>query len=153
MKVYLAGPITGLTFDGASDWRDYAAAQLADVGITAYSPLRLQSMLRAYGTLDAGGLGSDYVNAHPLVSASGMTARDRHDVRTSDAVLVNLLETTRASIGTCMEIAWADAFRVPTVVALDEGSVHDHALLTTVASYVTRDLETALECVKGVLLP
>lgn len=153
MKVYLAGPITGLTYDGAQEWREYAKACLAFVGIVAYSPLRLQETLRAHGRLDAGGTGSSYARLHPLLSASGMTARDRHDVRTSDAVLVNLLGAERASIGTAMEIAWADAFRVPTVVALEEGGVHDHALLTDVASYVARDLDTALECIKGLLLP
>lgn len=154
MKVYLAGPITGLTVDGAMTWRKYARRALADVGITAYSPLRLQEMmLRSFGKLDAGGLGSDYVDTHPLLSAAGMTTRDRHDVRTSDAVLVNLLGAERASIGTAMEVAWADAYRVPTVVVLEDGSVHDHALLRQVAGYVTHDLDTGLECIKGILLP
>lgn len=153
MKVYLAGPITGLTYDSAVGWRDHAKAALEAVGIKAYSPLRLQEMLREYGNLDAGGLGSDYVDTHPLLSASGMTTRDRHDVRTADAVLVNFLGASRASLGTAMELAWADAYRVPTVVVMKPGNVHDHALIREVSGYIVADVDTALECIKGVLLP
>lgn len=153
MKVYLAGPITGLTYDGAQDWRDAVAAVLADVGIVAYSPLRAQAVLRAHAELDSGGTGSSYIDSHPLLSASGMTARDRFDVQSADVVLANLLGAERASIGTAMELGWADAFRVPTIVAVEPGSVHDHALVRSVASFIVHDLDTALECVKGVLLP
>ena len=33
--VYLAGPISGLTYDGVVDWREAVARELADVGIKA----------------------------------------------------------------------------------------------------------------------
>ena len=38
--VYLAGPITGLTYDGATDWRHAVAADLNSVGIKGLSPMR-----------------------------------------------------------------------------------------------------------------
>jgi len=39
-RVYLAGPITGLTYNGATTWREDARSYLAAKGITAYSPMR-----------------------------------------------------------------------------------------------------------------
>jgi len=39
-KVYLAGPIKGLTYTGATDWRDEAKDALYDIGIAGYSPMR-----------------------------------------------------------------------------------------------------------------
>lgn len=153
MKVYLAGPITGLDYDGAQGWRTAMTAALADVGITSYSPLRMQEYLRDEGTIDNGGPASSYRGRHPLTEQAGIVARDRHDVESADMVLVNLLGTVKASIGTVMEIAWADAYRVPCVVALEEGNVHEHAMVLGTAGFVVRDLDAALECVKGVLLP
>lgn len=39
-SVYLAGPISGLTFDDAQDWRGHAATFLASRGVVGLSPLR-----------------------------------------------------------------------------------------------------------------
>lgn len=153
MKVYLAGPITGLTFDDATTWREEFAEELADVGITGYSPLRSKGYLRAFGVIDAGGDRSAYQGVHPLSETAGIVTRDRNDVKTSDLVFVNLLGAERVSIGTVMEIAWADAYRVPTVVAMDRGGAHDHAFIRGMSGFIVYDLETALECIKGVLLP
>lgn len=153
MKVYLAGPITGLTYDGAAEWREEFAAALSDVGLTAYSPMRAKQYLRAVGEIDSGGSTSTYKELHPLSDQAGIVARDRNDVRTADLVFVNLLGAERVSIGTVMEIAWADAYRVPVVAAIDPGGIHDHAFIRGMVGFIAHDLETAMECVKAVLLP
>ena len=44
--VYLAGPITGLTFDGCTDWREYAKKSLAEAGIDGLSPMRAKDYLK-----------------------------------------------------------------------------------------------------------
>ena len=38
-KIYLAGPICGLTYDGAQEWRDTFRKEI-DPRIEAFSPLR-----------------------------------------------------------------------------------------------------------------
>ena len=38
-SVYLAGPITGLTYEECVGWRERAKEELAKAGITAYSPM------------------------------------------------------------------------------------------------------------------
>jgi nucleoside 2-deoxyribosyltransferase len=151
--VYLAGPITGLTYDDGQEWRQKLKLVFGQVGIDAFSPLRQQQYLKKFGVLDAGGMSSSYFGAHPLTNPAGITDRDRSDVMNRDAVLVNLLGAEKASIGSVLEIGWADAYRKPLVVVMEEGNVHDHAMIYGCAGFVTDDLDVAVDTVKAVLLP
>jgi len=84
MKVYLAGPITGLTFEEGQDWRVEAQKMLSPLGIYGYSPLRGKEYLKKEGVL----VGS--YEESPLSTAKGLTSRDRYDVMSCDAVLMYL---------------------------------------------------------------
>ncbi|MHA4893061.1 hypothetical protein, partial [Enterococcus faecium] len=44
-KVYLAGPIGGLTVNEATDWRHRATYMLAKHGLDAYSPMRSKNFI------------------------------------------------------------------------------------------------------------
>src|SRR5688572_21568512 len=111
--VYLAGPITGLSFDGATDWRGHAQGVLLDRGIRGVSPMRAKEYLKSEKSLKAAGYSQPDM---PLSSAKGITTRDRWDCTNADVVLVNLVGAERVSIGTMMELAWADSARVPIVL-------------------------------------
>jgi hypothetical protein len=111
-KVYLAGPIAGLTFDGAQDWRDEVTEMLASE-IACYSPLRNKQFLRNSGVI------TQTAYANPMASDRGIMTRDHFDCQTSDAIFVNLLGAERVTIGTVMEIAWGFAYRKPVVVAME----------------------------------
>lgn len=153
-SVYLAGPITGLTYDEGNDWREAVMADLASVGITAYSPLRAKNFLRQIGVLDSAGTpDSAYMGLNPLSEPKGITARDRFDATRSDMVLMNLLGATRVSIGTMIEAGWADAARRPIVIAMEEDNVHRHAMLNEVAGFIVPTLAEAVAVVKAVLIP
>lgn len=147
-SVYLAGPITGLTFDGASDWRDVAKAELARVGVKGFSPLRAKEYLRSEGVLTADCAG--YGDLNCLSSPRGIMTRDRWDATRCDAVLVNLLGAQRVSIGTVMEIAWADAKRKPLIVVMEPtGNVHDHAMITEAIGFRVTSLNEGINVVKA----
>lgn len=150
MKVYLAGPITGLTFGEAEDWRSFAKRQLADANITGYSPLRAKDYLLERGVLSGH---PDAYNDQVLSSAKGILNRDRWDVMTCDAMLVNFLGATATSIGTVMEIAYADAYRKPVVVVMEEENLHHHAMLDSSVGWIVTDLDFGIELVKAILLP
>ena len=153
-SVYLAGPITGLTYDEGQDWREIARKELADVGIEAYSPLRAKKHLRALGVLDnAGRPDSAYLGLNPLSEPQGITTRDRFDCMGRDMVLANFLGATTVSIGTCIELGWADAARRPIVAVMEEDNIHRHAMVNTVAGFIVPTLEDALTVCKAVLLP
>lgn len=150
MKVYLAGPITGLTFGEAEDWRSYAKRQLATANITGYSPLRAKDYLLERGVL-SGHPGA--YNDQVLSSAKGILNRDRWDVMTCDVMLVNFLGATATSIGTVMEIAYADAYRKPVVVVMEHENLHHHAMLDSSVGWIVTDLDFGIELVKAILLP
>lgn len=153
-QVYLAGPITGLTYDDGNDWRVAVSDELARHEITAWSPLRAKHFLREIGVLDAAGKpDSAYIGLNPLSEPKGIMTRDRFDTTRSDMVLMNLVGAERVSIGTMIEAGWADAARVPLVIAMEEDNIHRHAMLNEAAGFIVPTLEEAVAVVKAVLLP
>lgn len=172
-RVYLAGPITGLSYDGATDWRQAMKVSLGTLGIDGFSPLRAKDYLKDETSID--GSPSAYQRKHPLSSPKGIVTRDREDVRRADVVLMNLLGATRVSVGTMIELGWADAFRVPVVVVMEGatqyevgpaagagtdvkavGEVanpHAHAMVDQIAGYIVGTLGEALIVVKALVLP
>lgn len=145
-KVYLAGPITGMSYDNAVDWRDVVKQKL-DNRIAGYSPLRAKHYLSQSDMIK-----QTYEDI-ALSSAKGITARDFNDCRTADMLLVNLLEADVVSIGTVMEIAWAKAFNVPTVVAMQNDNIHQHAMIRESVGFIVDTLDEAAHVVNAVLLP
>lgn len=117
--VYLAGPISGLSYGGATDWREYAAKML-EPEVKGLSPMRNKQFLSHLSNIS--GTGEDYKHISPLATARGVMTRDRFDCTRCDVLLVNFLGAKEASIGTCMEIAWADLSRIPIVCAIENGS-------------------------------
>lgn len=143
---YLAGPITGLHYDGAQDWRAYAVKMLGAWNIKALSPLRGKEFLRSMGELTASCAG--YGALHPLASPRGIMTRDRFDCTTSDVILVNLLGAKKVSIGTVMEIAWADTHRVPIVAVMEPGNIHEHAMVDEALGYRVNTVDEAIHVVR-----
>lgn len=147
--VYLAGPITGLNYEGATDWRNYAAEVLQTAGIRARSPMRAKHYLAQLKSLS--GTGEEYADLGVLSTQKSVTCRDRFDTRTCDVVLMNLLGATRISIGTMIEAGWADAFRVPIVLVIEPDNIHHHMMLREIAGFVVETLEEALHTIKAIL--
>ena len=147
--VYMAGAITGLTYDGAEDWRAFAKANLAEHGIKAVSPLRGKDYLRGIPVLTADCAGYGELNC--MSSPRGIMTRDRFDATRCDILLVNLLGAERVSIGTVMEIAWADAVRTPVVLAMEPtGNIHEHAMISEAVGFRVSTLPDALHIIKAI---
>lgn len=148
--VYLAGPITGLSYDGAEDWRRFAKVRLASSGIKAVSPLRAKEYLRAVpGALT--GTGEEYQHLGVLSTPRGVMTRDRYDATRCDALLVNLIGADRVSIGTVMEIAWADLCRTPIVVAIEpRGNPHEHMMIAEAIGFRVPSIDEALHVVRAI---
>jgi hypothetical protein len=78
--------------------------------------------------------------------------RDRFDATRCDVLLVNLLGAKTVSIGTVMEIAWADNVRTPIVVAMEaKGNLHEHAMITEAIGFRVPTLEEAIDVVKAII--
>ena len=143
--VYLAGPITGQSYDGAVGWREAAQQQLAKLGIVGLSPMRGKYYLEGLPTI------GDSYEETILSAAKGITARDRWDCQRSDIVLVNFVGATKVSIGTCLELGWADSARRPIVVAMEKDNIHDHSMVREVTGFLCPTLAEALHIVEAIL--
>lgn len=139
--VYLAGPILGQTYEGATNWREEAIQALPECDVR--SPMRGKEFLRTLPTMPKTDEG--------IASQHSIVLRDHWDVRTATALLVNLRGADRISVGTCFELAWAIAYRIPAIVIMDEERMHDHPFVREAAYIVVDTMEEALIYVRQVL--
>lgn len=145
-SVYLAGPITGLTYlDARFGWRKYVADQF-NRGITVLSPMRHEGHLSEV----QGGLKKNYPD-HFFSKSKVLFQKDVLDIRRADVVLVNLLGAKEASKGTLVEIGMAYAWDKFIVVVVEPGAIHDHPFVTEPASAVLHSLDEAIEIINSLL--
>ena len=148
-KVYLAGPMSGLSFEEALKWREEFKAKLKDSGnenIHCFSPLRGRKFIEDYEKFD-----KDREYSHPLGTHKAINTRDHNDVKTSDLVLVNFLGAKTISIGTVMEIAWAWSYKKPIVMITDEENIHNHPMIRECVGFFADSLDQAVELVCDIL--
>jgi nucleoside 2-deoxyribosyltransferase len=137
-SVYLAGPITGESYGGATDWRETVSMRLLQAGIVGLSPMRGKQYLQDVVDI------ADSYPAHIMSTEKAIVTRDTFDVQRCDAVLVNLLGAKRVSIGTMIEVGLAYAQRKPIVVVMEPDNIHQHAFVRQMAGYVLDNLDDAV---------
>lgn len=151
-SVYLAGPISGLTFDDADEWRTHARDVLRSHSIDGLSPLRGKAYLRALGTLSTQCL--DEGQAGIMSLPRSIMARDFHDASHCDVLLVNLLGAARISIGTMMEVAWCYQARTPIVCCMEQSNnIHEHAMLSEAIDFRVSTVDEAVAVCVAILRP
>ncbi len=163
--IYLAGPIAGLDYAGATSWREYVKHRISHTFFSTFSkatavsnPIEVLSPMRGKNHLsdvkEFSSNGDEYKPFGVLSSNRGIITRDRWDTMRCDVLLVNLLGAKKVSIGTVMEIAWADSKRTPIVCAMEEsGNPHEHGMVTEAIGFRVETLDEAINIVKGILLP
>ena len=151
--IYLAGPITGLTHDEARyGWREsFRDLMLEYDHIFCSSPMRGKEMLKDFGVLTSGKGYPDNAMATP----TGITTRDRNDVRMCSVMVACFLESGgRLSGGTFIEYGWADAYGKPIVVIGDEDDPNvQHLMAQAIYGYRVETIEEAAEIVGRLLTP
>lgn len=152
--VYLAGPISGLSFDNSIGWRE-EIMKMFPKEIIGMSPMRGKKYLE--GMEDISG---SYDNSHHLgeiatvlSSSRGITSRDHNDCQRSDLIIVNFLDYPKVSIGTVMEIAWAYAYKIPLIVISEEENIHNHPMIKEATDFRVKTLAQAVTVATSVLLP
>lgn len=144
MKVYLAGPIRGLSYGETTEWREIARTRLNESGYTCFSPMRGKEYLKSMGPLlGDGGRGS--FEEFPMSSEKGIFRRDIFDVSQCDVVLANLEGAGAISIGTCMEIQRAYDLGKYVLTVMEEGNPNDHPFVRQASSLVVPYFDYALE--------
>ena len=144
--VYLAGPITGTTEGGGSDWRSTCRSGLASE-IDVLRPDR-----QHFETIDESDDLSCEERLRLMKHGRTTAARDRFDVMRCDLLIVNLLGTKRVSIGSVGEIFWADAYRKPVIMVREQKNVHVHAMLEMLVGWIFEDLDSAVRTARTLLI-
>lgn len=159
--VYLAGPMSDLTMEECSIWRDEVKERLEAIiqkdGTPLYqclSPCRGKDYLKGKGPLAK-------VDTEGLGWGETIVQRDRYDVMRSDVVLFNYLDAHKAgksSIGTDYEQAWAHIMSMSSkpifslvILDLESGNPCDHEFVRRTASLVVPDVEAAICYLEHVL--
>ena len=147
MRIYLAGPMTGLTMEECSIWRDKVGEDMGEY-VACYSPCRNKDYLKGTGDLPA-----VVEFGKPLSTSKAIVARDYNDVSNADVILCNMLGAKTISIGTVSELAWAWQLRIPIVLIMEEGNVHDHSFIREMAHFRVNTLEEGIAVTKAILFP
>lgn len=145
-KIYLAGPITGLSYEAATKWREDVKESLPEY--ECFSPLRAKWYLQQYAQLPAVS-----TSDKPLSSAKGILCRDYFDCSTADLIIVNFLNAKRISIGTVAEIAWAWQARKPIIAIMNSKNVHEHDFLNEMIAYKVSTVNDAKSLARAILDP
>lgn len=160
LQIYLAGPITGCTYEGCTTWREAFKEMLAKtmVGpdwrpeeVRCLSPMRAKDYLDQVGVINL-----DYpsVDFGPLSCSRGIMTRDFFDCTRADLVFFNLLGAPVVSIGTVMELAWCYQARIPTIVAMEkENNLHEHPMVWEAIGFRVESLQQAADTAVAVLWP
>jgi len=154
--IYLAGPISGLTYGKARHgWREFLAEELQRAGldhIFCNSPMRGKDFLmQVDGLLGSSAL--DYPT-NAMATAAGITTRDYNDVKTCNAMVACFLESSGLSAGTFMEFGFAWALQKPIIVIgpPDDPNVR-HVMAERVAGYRVDTIEEGVFLVGHLLTP
>ena len=139
--VYLAGPMTGLTREQVVGWRKYATHTLSEQGFTVLDPARGIMFLKPEEVVTDAYEESFTENKHTVFT------RDRFDSTRADILLVNFTGVmNRVSIGTVMEIAWANLSHKFVVTVMEkEGNPHMHAFIREASGVMFYDLQDAVD--------
>lgn len=175
-KIYLAGPITGCNYNSARfGWRqdfknalDTVQAVKHTEHIQCYSPMREKEFLEKDQCI---GAELNYESLHGFGTPQGILTRDHNDVKECDAMIACFLGATRVSIGTCIEIGFAHAYRKPLILVMEPAAfedgldgdksirgtvvknVHDHVFLRACAGYCVPTLKHAADIAFSLLTP
>lgn len=140
-KVYLAGPIAGLTDNQARGWRDAVAEQLRYNGIKPINPLRCEKPAVEGGKFDDG------IELDPNFKRE-ILAKNSYDVKVCDVTLAYLPkppEGQRHSYGTMWEVGAARILGKPVFIVTDDPVIVNHPLFGGVADWVYNDMDKAVE--------
>ena len=138
MKIYLAGPITGLTYQEATGWRKQVKDALPK-DWKVLDPMRGKSHLRGVGALAAN-----------FDSGMDAVSRDLQDIREADVVLAHFAASSMVqtvSLGTSCEIGYAYALAKPVVAVVRRNTPYDHIFIDHMCT-VVRSTEGAIQAIK-----
>lgn len=137
LTVYIAGPISGLSYDDVVSRHKTQVTFFESMGFHVLYPMLGKGYLRNEETFKNRGYNT------PISTNRAIVSRDNWMVHQSDIVFADLTPADHVSIGTVCEISWAFELHKHIVVVMSEDNIHQHAFVTNQANIVFNNLEQA----------
>lgn len=162
MRVYLCGPMAANTPEQANGWRDTATGLLIPAGFTVINPMRDVRDVEPGKLLGTDAEARLETTPEGKVNImKGIVARDRFDVKHTDAILANFTDIGMAyartedgfersiqipSTGSDCELAWAVAYdKIIVMVAPQKNHYREHPFTASIADIAFETLEPACD--------
>ena len=143
-RIYLAGPMAGLTIEEATKWRNAFQVTMGRA-FEFINPCRNKEDLIEFGPLGKDGHEDSFMGSDKVIFA-----RDSHDVKTCDAVFAYFLNSPGVSVGTLMELGMAHAWGKPIISVVAKGSPYDHLFVRQASLYITDNPEEATLALRSI---
>ncbi len=145
MKIYTAGPMSGQTFNTIIEKYKLQTKILKLFGYEVLCPLTGKN-LPEKGSFAGKGLDSPESTCHAIKK------RDRWMVGQADIILADFTVTNgKVSIGTCMELAWADELGKHVIVVMKEDNPHYHSFVLECADIVFPEIGDAYKYLESLI--
>lgn len=145
--IYLAGPMTGLSWEKTLAWREHVEVELGrDWKIL--SPARPQQDQDRTKVLKLQTQENNELNLWD--TATGVVASDTFLIDQSDWVLANFLGAEKISVGTVWELGYAYHARKKIIVLMSKEDIHNHPFTRRGVDMFTDDIEQVIEFFKRI---
>jgi hypothetical protein len=144
MRIYLSGPITGLSDLSIQSWRQLAELRLGGLGEIIDPAAAYYDAALAFEKTE-----NSERAVERLRHGIYVVNRNKNLIRGSDLLFANFLGAgAKGSIGSVGEIYWANEFGKPIFIVREEiGNVHDHAMLNAMAGCISHTLDDGFAAV------
>jgi nucleoside 2-deoxyribosyltransferase len=142
--LYLAGPMSGLTWRQALEWRK----QATDVLHTQWriiNPVRHQVPTERLDEIIP--CSTQHNNKHVALhlTATGIASQDEFYIDQSDWIFCNFLDAVKPTFGSVWELGYAWGRRKHILSVIEPGSMHDHPFIRRRSHVFTPSLEDAIQ--------
>jgi nucleoside 2-deoxyribosyltransferase len=146
LKVYLAGPMSGLEYKDIHKYFIGTAKKLKKFGFFVLHPLigkdiyyKDNEIIKATGRENI-----------PLSTNRAIISRDKWMVNQCDILFLNFLNCGgHISTGTCMELAWGFDKGKHCVVIMEKENVHKHAFILEAAHVIFDNIKDGINYMKN----
>ena len=139
MKIYLARPITGCSYDEVASYYEETRDILQDMGYEVLFAMCGKSYFKNEQNFEATGY------KQPLSTDHAIYQRDKWMTHQCDILLVNLIGCQKTSIGTCFEMGWASELGKYVVLVMEDDNIHNHSFVNESASVIYNNFQDALD--------
>ena len=136
-RVYLVGPISGCTYEEATNWRRLVTEVLKAKNHLVFDPMSGKEELKQEEKIVLA------YEEHLMAKADHIFLADLHRVRQSDVLFCNLLDIKGFTVGSLFEIGFGYALNKAIIVIANDKMITDHPFIKN-SAFVASSVEEGL---------